>query len=114
MASSSEVKPVNIDDLEELCTCWVCFETFVDPITLHCGHTLCKDCLIAVYKKSAVCPFCRHPFGVPLPPVNKSIVDLVERLKKAKAGAAVDVAEADLDAAKKLPQRQEVCFSPTF
>ena len=107
-------KPVDLNELEELCTCWVCFETFIEPITLQCGHTLCKDCMIAVYKKSALCPFCRHPFGLPLPPVNKSIQALVDRLKAARGGAPMDVDQGDLSAARSFPLRQDVCFFLSF
>ena len=104
-----EQKTVSVAELEELCTCWVCFEPFVEPITLQCGHTLCKDCTIAVLKKTALCPFCRHPFAAPLPPVNRAIVALVERLHAARAGAAaVDVAADKLSAAHAFPLRQDV------
>ena len=105
-----EEKKVSVAELEELCTCWVCFEPFVEPITLQCGHTLCKDCTIAVLKKTALCPFCRRPFAAPLPPVNRAVVALVERLRAARGGAAaaVDVDPDGLAATHAFPQRQDV------
>lgn len=109
-----EQKTVSVAELEELCTCWVCFEPFVEPITLQCGHTLCKDCTIAVLKKTALCPFCRHPFAAPLPPVNRAIVALVERLHAARASAAPVAVSADsLGAAHAFPLRQDVSCEHT-
>jgi len=35
------------------------------------------ECASKVYKKNPCCPFCRRPFELPLPPVNKEIVQLV-------------------------------------
>lgn len=109
--SAAAAATVTVEDLEELCTCWVCFETFVEPITLHCGHTLCKDCTISVLKKTAQCPFCRHPFGLPLPPVNKAIVALIERLEALKSGVHVEVGKDELAAASQFPQRQDTVCS---
>jgi hypothetical protein len=35
------------DDPEDLTTCWVCYNMFIDPITLKCSHTMCK---VRLYK----------------------------------------------------------------
>jgi len=66
-------------DLEDQCTCWVCFELFDDPVTLHCGHSFCEACVEMFHKKNPSCPFCRKPFDHPIPPVNKDVVELVAR-----------------------------------
>lgn len=66
-----------LNELEDQCTCWVCFEAFKDPITLLCLHSFCKECTIKVYKRDAQCPFCRRPFALPLPPVNKTLEAIV-------------------------------------
>lgn len=79
-------------DLEDQCTCWVCFELFKEPITLHCAHTFCKvlipplsiifilqECALKVQKKNPCCPFCRRPFDLPLPAVNLEISTLVSK-----------------------------------
>lgn len=31
-----------LGELEDQVTCWVCFEVFADPVTLHCGHSFCR------------------------------------------------------------------------
>jgi WD40 repeat protein len=81
-----------IDTSLEQCTCWVCFEIFEEPITLLCTHSFCKECMVKVYKKDAQCPFCRRPFNLPLPDVNKTLEQLVIVYKTKKDGAAGDAA----------------------
>eukprot|EP01112_Ceratiomyxa_fruticulosa_P021162 TRINITY_DN7379_c0_g1_i1.p2 TRINITY_DN7379_c0_g1~~TRINITY_DN7379_c0_g1_i1.p2 ORF type:complete len:427 (-),score=87.96 TRINITY_DN7379_c0_g1_i1:179-1459(-) len=75
-----------MDELEELCTCWICFEIFVDPTTLPCNHSFCKECLVKVYKKEPSCAFCRRPFSLPLPEPNQEIVAMVARFLSGKDG----------------------------
>lgn len=29
-------------ELEDQCTCWLCFELFKEPVTLPCSHSFCK------------------------------------------------------------------------
>jgi len=64
-------------ELEDQCSCWVCFEIFIDPITLPCSHTICKECALKVHKKNPSCPFCRRAFELPLPQINQEIVNLI-------------------------------------
>ena len=47
-----------MEDLEEL-KCIVCFEIFEEPLSLYCGHTFCKVCLLAHLDKSPKCPICK-------------------------------------------------------
>ena len=62
--------------LSEDVSCAVCAEVFVEPCTLHCGHSFCQLCLSAVWKSSRHkspmqlhCPVCRQPW-VNFPGVN--------------------------------------------
>eukprot|EP01116_Phalansterium_solitarium_P006607 TRINITY_DN18930_c0_g1_i1.p1 TRINITY_DN18930_c0_g1~~TRINITY_DN18930_c0_g1_i1.p1 ORF type:complete len:504 (+),score=22.01 TRINITY_DN18930_c0_g1_i1:175-1686(+) len=71
-------------DLEDQCTCWVCFELFKEPTTLNCGHSFCKSCANAIVQKNPICPFCRRAFEPPLPDVNQDLVQLVSTLQLAK------------------------------
>ncbi|XP_069875667.1 tripartite motif-containing protein 43-like, partial [Dipodomys merriami] len=44
--------------------CPICMETFIDPVTIHCGDTLCRPCLRLVWEEAetlARCPVCRQP-----------------------------------------------------
>ncbi|CAN9511244.1 unnamed protein product [Ophioblennius macclurei] len=45
----------------EDCTCPVCLEIFVEPVTLPCAHTFCKECFLESVDKAALCcPLCRR------------------------------------------------------
>jgi len=87
----------DLEDLEFQFTCGVCFEIFMedhDPITLPCSHNICKDCLVKIFKKNPSCPYCRRPFGLPLPPVNEALKKLafrfLEELEKRDRGESYD------------------------
>ncbi|KAH9114942.1 hypothetical protein LEN26_004310 [Aphanomyces euteiches] len=43
--------------MEDL-TCAVCLEPLASPITLYCGHTFDRECLVHLVAKS--CPMCRQ------------------------------------------------------
>ena len=58
----------SLESLEEECSCCICLEYFTDPVSLHCGHVGCRNCLEAVFQpnlgqsRSAptiTCPICR-------------------------------------------------------
>ena len=56
--------------------CAVCAEVFIEPCTLHCGHSFCQLCLAALWKSSRKrsphslsCPVCRQPW-VNFPGIN--------------------------------------------
>jgi len=61
-----------------------------EPLTLPCSHSFCKECCVKVYKKDACCPFCRRPFGVPLPVINAVLQALVKRVKAELDGKGGD------------------------
>lgn len=45
-----------------------------------------------MYKKDSICPFCRRPFGLPLPPINEELRKLVLRIRNQLANGGNDVA----------------------
>ncbi|ETW08269.1 hypothetical protein H310_00896 [Aphanomyces invadans] len=52
-----EADPTNRD--ESPLKCPVCFEYFVDSLTLTCSHTFCGNCLRSWLQLSLTCPTCR-------------------------------------------------------
>lgn len=39
--------------------CLICLELLCEPVTIYCGHSFCKFCLISYLKSSNKCPICR-------------------------------------------------------
>ena len=52
-----------LDNLKELLTCPVCFNTFNNPRHLGCGHQFCEECLRSIADRhvdgDVICPTCR-------------------------------------------------------
>uniref|UniRef100_A0A8C6UT26 E3 ubiquitin/ISG15 ligase TRIM25-like n=1 Tax=Neogobius melanostomus TaxID=47308 RepID=A0A8C6UT26_9GOBI len=69
---------------QEALTCPICLEILTVPVTLHCGHSYCMDCIETNWNRevSYSCPQCRESF-TPRPVLVKSTVlaNLVEELK---------------------------------
>ncbi|PRP89103.1 hypothetical protein PROFUN_01823 [Planoprotostelium fungivorum] len=86
-----------ITDLEDRSTCWTCFEVFQDPITFSCSHTLCKSCAVRMTMNKRACPFCNQALDLPLPPVNKDVLSLVNRFR---------AVQADMDTSKLTYEQQ--------
>ena len=51
---------MNGDEVEEL-NCPVCMCLFTTPVTIQCGHTFCRYCLMNSVKSKNSCPICRNP-----------------------------------------------------
>lgn len=69
MAENNEPDPLS---------CSICLDVLKSPVTLHCGHSYCMDCINGYWDQedqSGVysCPQCRHTFN-PRPLLNKSTV----------------------------------------
>ena len=50
--------------LQETLTCFICQGIFMVPVSLRCGHTFCKACVILSSEDVGIpdlCPICRQP-----------------------------------------------------
>ncbi|XP_042524611.1 tripartite motif-containing protein 43B-like [Dipodomys spectabilis] len=44
--------------------CAICINTFIEPVTLECGHSFCRPCLCLSWEETQIparCPVCRGP-----------------------------------------------------
>uniref|UniRef100_A0A4W4EK21 RING-type domain-containing protein n=1 Tax=Electrophorus electricus TaxID=8005 RepID=A0A4W4EK21_ELEEL len=46
--------------------CSICYEIFVKPVTLLCGHNYCQKCMQGHLQKNPCCPECRTKVGAQL------------------------------------------------
>uniref|UniRef100_A0A3B4H0M4 RING-type domain-containing protein n=1 Tax=Pundamilia nyererei TaxID=303518 RepID=A0A3B4H0M4_9CICH len=56
-------------------SCSICLDVLKNPVTLHCGHNYCMDCINGCFDQedqSGIysCPQCRHTFN-PRPTFNR-------------------------------------------
>jgi hypothetical protein len=67
------------------CTCFVCYEVLLDPVTLACNHTLCMRCLAKVVATASTgagqraCPMCRGELPYVPPSVNMKLRETVQQ-----------------------------------
>ena len=72
--SSTEII-VNRHDFD----CPLCFALLFDPITLECGHTFCRDCMIRCFEFKKHCPYCSYHCGnMDALTHNKNVLLLIE------------------------------------
>mmetsp|Transcript_1240 Transcript_1240/g.2024 ORF Transcript_1240/g.2024 Transcript_1240/m.2024 type:complete len:436 (-) Transcript_1240:573-1880(-) len=53
-----KVGPHALDEFD----CVVCLRLLYDPVTLSCGHTFCKTCILHASNYSCQCPTCRNSY----------------------------------------------------
>uniref|UniRef100_A0A8C4XEI7 B30.2/SPRY domain-containing protein n=1 Tax=Erpetoichthys calabaricus TaxID=27687 RepID=A0A8C4XEI7_ERPCA len=66
-------------------TCSVCLDTLTDPVSLHCGHSFCLQCLTDCWDQSqeSSCPQCRENFTTrPALRRNNLLNEVIKKLKK--------------------------------
>jgi hypothetical protein len=89
-ASSSKRKQDEVDDPS--CTCAVCLEVLLDPVTLSCGHSLDQACLERVLQMAEAgrgqraCPTCREAIPAKVPGVSVQMRDMIEKFYPQQVG----------------------------
>ena len=78
-SSSAGHKRAREPEIHGSCSCAVCWEVLLDPVTLLCGHTLDQRCLQRlVAAGGSACPTCREPLPAVLPNVSVQLRDIVQ------------------------------------
>ncbi|XP_062403471.1 zinc-binding protein A33-like [Sardina pilchardus] len=60
--------------------CYVCSETFKDPVSLGCNHSFCKTCLTEFWEqvRNRNCPICKRRSSKEDPVINFSLKELAD------------------------------------
>ena len=84
--------------------CQVCYALILDPLSLPCGHTFCRQCVARVLDHSDLCPICRRNLGMPTAiqsePTNSTLALVIDyffalQLEARRVAAAQDEMGAD-------------------
>ena len=66
--------------------CFICKNSFTNPVVTKCKHYFCEKCAIAEYKKRQRCFACGAQTGGVFNPAK----DIMAKMKKAQSEAAVN------------------------
>lgn len=77
MADSKREERCGVDLNPDQFRCSVCLDLFIEPVTLHCGHSFCQSCIKCFWDVEDVkgkysCPDCREKFS-PRPEPRRNI-----------------------------------------
>ncbi|TNV81919.1 hypothetical protein FGO68_gene5011 [Halteria grandinella] len=60
-ATEQDVKRLERIDITFDQTCSICLDVAVQPYSLECEHSFCKECIKGWHQRSQECPTCRAP-----------------------------------------------------
>nr|XP_048285470.1 E3 ubiquitin-protein ligase TRIM21 isoform X1 [Myodes glareolus]XP_048285471.1 E3 ubiquitin-protein ligase TRIM21 isoform X1 [Myodes glareolus] len=86
---------MSLEKMWEDVTCAICLDPMVEPMSIECGHSFCKECISEVGKDGGgSCPECRQHFVLRNLRPNRHIANMIENLKRtaedAKKGSPED------------------------
>lgn len=71
-----------LEKVEDIFTCIICLSLVFYPVTLKCGHNLCKKCLKESFKHCSsedyTCPHCREHLGVTDPLQKENVNEALQ------------------------------------
>ncbi|XP_061475339.1 zinc finger protein RFP-like isoform X2 [Rhineura floridana] len=74
-----------VQQLQLELACTICLKSFLDPVTLDCGHNFCHNCIVnywAALSKSTACPQCeQEPSRICLIP-NRQLANMIKLMKE--------------------------------
>ncbi|XP_053418082.1 E3 ubiquitin-protein ligase TRIM21-like [Nycticebus coucang] len=64
-------------------TCPICQDPFVDPVSIECSHSFCRECISQFEKdEGSVCPVCQCHFLLRNLQPNHQVANMLENLRK--------------------------------
>lgn len=69
-------------------TCPICLDPTVEPVSIECGHSFCRECISQVAKAGGgTCPTCRQKFLTKSFRPNLQLANMVENLRQISQNA---------------------------
>lgn len=79
------VRDMAITPFEVQFRCCICLDTYVDPVSIPCGHNFCLDCIEGYWdtKDKPECPLCKETFRErPELRINRGFEEMVRLLER--------------------------------
>ncbi|XP_075895032.1 nuclear factor 7, ovary-like [Nelusetta ayraudi] len=79
--------------------CPVCLETFKDPVSLSCTHSVCSNCLQKFWKDntSKNCPVCKRKSSKDMPIVNFALKQLADTFASRSKSVSTGTAQVNVE-----------------
>ncbi|XP_059485235.1 E3 ubiquitin-protein ligase RNF113A [Neocloeon triangulifer] len=89
---------IHSDEEELPFKCWICRDSFKNPVVSKCKHYFCEKCFLDNYKKSSKCAVCNAQTGGVFKPANEIIERMAgEQGQQEKAQQKSDESAEDSD-----------------
>ncbi|KAL3975385.1 phosphatidate phosphatase LPIN [Sarotherodon galilaeus] len=93
--------------VENFLSCYVCSETFRDPVSLSCNHNFCSSCLQKFWEqtKNKNCPICKRKSSNDRPDVNFTLKEFADSFAGRQKSGSSETEKRE----KKLTVQRVVC-----